>query len=66
MALYDGDVEDRYNRDWLQRRDDNKERTLDQQSNERISRNYVDPETGISATGVSDPETDALWEEKNG
>ena len=66
MALAElGTVEDRYDRKWEHVDPDIKDRGLDNQSTERASRLYVDPETGESATGVSDPATDALWEEKN-
>lgn len=42
--------------------DDRKERQLERQSNERQSRLYVDPATGVSETGKDHPQKDVLWE----
>lgn len=66
MALYDGTVEDRYNRDWLQLEDDRKVRGFDYQDEERRNRRYVDPDTvavdedgnvsgTVTDTGDNDP-----------
>lgn len=66
MALYDGDVADRYARAYSHREDDRKERDLDEQSDERAARLFVDPDTGVSATGRQSDEVDEFWEEKNG
>lgn len=44
-------AESRFERDWTFIEDDRKLRTLDQQSDERQSRLYVDSDTGTSATG---------------
>lgn len=44
MALYDGTVQDRYDRDWKRLNDDRKVRGLDYQSEERRERLYVDPD----------------------
>ena len=60
-----GTVKDRFDRAWSFIQDDRKVRGLDQQDSERASRLYVDPDTGVSETGVSDPKTDELWDEKN-
>lgn len=49
-----GDVLDRYNRDWLQLKDDRKMRGFDQRSAERRSREYVDPDTGTTVTDTGD------------
>ena len=62
----------RYDRDYLhqghrtapvagQQVDERKARSLDNQSAERVSRLYVDRNTGVSATGVSSPATTALF-----
>lgn len=58
-------VTDRYDRKYGQILDDRKERALDSASDERVSRLFVDPETGVSATGRTSPETDELWEANN-
>lgn len=60
-------VEDRYERDWLELNDDRKVRGFDYKSEERQSRDYVDPDavavdedgvvTGtVSDTGDNDPD----------
>ena len=56
MALYDGTVEDRYNRGWLQLEDDRKIRGFDKQHSARRARRYVDPDTltTVTATGDND------------
>lgn len=67
MALYDGTVQDRYDRDWLRLNDDRKVRGLDYQDDERRERRYVDPdavvvnpdgsvEGSVTATGDNDPD----------
>jgi hypothetical protein len=66
MALYDGTVQDRYNRDLLQLEDDRKVRGFDYMAEERQSREYVDPDavdvtdgvvTGtVTDTGDNDPD----------
>lgn len=66
MALYDGTVQDRYDRDWLRLEDDRKVRGFDYKDEERNDREYVDPDavsvdedgnvTGtVTATGDNDP-----------
>lgn len=50
MALYDGTVQDRYDRKWLRIEDTRKERGFDQRSEERKAREFVDPDTGVSAS----------------
>ena len=66
MALYDGTVQDRYDRDWLRLNDDRKVRGFDYKDEERNDREYVDPDavavdgsgnvTGtVTATGDNDP-----------
>lgn len=55
-------VESRFDRDWGQIADDRKVRGLDNQSNERQARLYVNAETGESATGKSHPTVDALFD----
>lgn len=60
-----GTVLDRFQRAWGSIADDRKERGLDEQSTERQARLYVDPETGVSATGVSDAGVTEYWEEHN-
>lgn len=47
MALYDGTVQDRYDRDWLRLEDDRKVRGFDYQSEERREREYVDPDAVV-------------------
>ena len=54
MALYDGTVQDRYDRDWLRLKDDRKVRGFDYQETERREREYVDPDTGNTVTAVGD------------
>ena len=41
MALYDGSVSDRYDREWLRLGDDRKVRGFDGQSSERRAREFV-------------------------
>lgn len=66
MALYDGTVQDRYDRDWLSLNDDRKVRGLDYQETERREREYVDPDAvvvnpdgtvdgTVTATGDNNP-----------
>lgn len=57
MALYDGTVQDRYDRDWKRLKDDRKVRGLDYQEDERRQREYVDPDTenSVTATGDNNP-----------
>lgn len=57
MALYDGDVQDRYDREWLNLTDDRKVRSLDYQETERREREFVDPanDTTVTATGDNNP-----------
>ncbi len=72
MAFEAETAASRFNRDWVQQGtktvpapgvdDKRKNRTLDQQSNERQARLYVNAETGESATGKSDPAVDALFD----
>lgn len=46
-------VEDRYDREWLQLLDDRKVRGYDERSEERRSRDFVDPETvAVDEDGV--------------
>ena len=53
MALYDGTVQDRYDRDYLRLKDDRKVRGLDYQDEERREREYVDPEAvKVTENGV--------------
>lgn len=56
MALYDGTVQDRYDRDWKQLTDDRKVRGMDYSENERRVREYVDPDTDTTVTVVGDNE----------
>lgn len=66
MALYDGTVQDRYDRAWLKLKDDRKVRGFDSRSAERRSREFVDPDaievedgvvTGtVTATGDNVPD----------
>lgn len=44
MALYDGTVQDRYDREYLRLKDDRKVRGFDYQSEERREREFVDPD----------------------
>lgn len=72
MAFEPETAAERFDRDYLHmgtttvpapgEPDDRKDRQLDNQSAERQARLYVDRETGVSATGVSDPEVDALFD----
>jgi hypothetical protein len=65
MALYDGDVQDRYDREYLRLNDDRKVRGFDYKSEERQSREFVDPdaievtdgvvEGTVTDTGDNDP-----------
>lgn len=65
MALYDGTVEDRYDRDLLRLKDDRKVRGFDYQAEERQEREYVDPEAvevtedgvegSVTSTGDNEP-----------
>jgi hypothetical protein len=66
MALYDGTVQDRYDRDWLRLNDDRKVRGMDYQDDERRERLYVDPDAvvvnpdgsvdgTVTATGDNNP-----------
>jgi hypothetical protein len=66
MALYDGTVQDRYNRDLLQLTDDRKVRGFDYMAAERQDREYVDPDAvvvdgdgtvhgTVTSTGDNDP-----------
>lgn len=54
MALYDGSVQDRYDRDWKRLKDDRKVRGVDYQETERRERLYVDPDTGNTVTTTGD------------
>lgn len=54
MALYDGTVQDRYDRDWKRLEDDRKVRGLDYQDDERREREYVDPDTDVTVTTTGD------------
>lgn len=45
--------------------DKRKHRTFDQRSAERQAREYVNRVTGESASGVSDPAVDELWDAAN-
>lgn len=54
MALYDGTVQDRYDRDWKRLLDNRKMRGFDHQTSERRSREYVDPDTGTTVTTTGD------------
>jgi hypothetical protein len=57
MALYDGTVQDRYDREWKQLNDDRKVRGFDYQATERQEREFVDPDTDttVTTTGDNDP-----------
>lgn len=66
MALYDGTVQDRYDRDWLRLNDDRKVRGFDYMDEDRQDRVYVDPDAvavdedgnvsgSVTATGDNDP-----------
>lgn len=66
MALYDGTVQDRYDREWLRLNDDRKVRGFDYKDEERNDREYVDPDAivvdgdgnvsgTVTATGDNDP-----------
>ena len=65
IPTYDGSVEDRFERDWESRGDDVKHRSFDQRSEERKSREYVDPETGVSASGATSDIADELWDKSH-
>lgn len=54
MAQNDGTVQDRYDREWLQLKDDRKVRGFDKQHVERRKREFVDPDTGNSVTATGD------------
>lgn len=54
MALYDGTVQDRYNRDLLQLTDTRKQRDFDNQNVNRRNRTYVDPDTSTTVTTTGD------------
>lgn len=66
MALYDGTVQDRYDRDLLRLKDDRKVRGFDYKDSERQDRDYVDPdavevteagvEGSVTATGDNNPD----------
>ena len=53
MALYDGTVQDRYDREYLRLLDDRKMRGFDHKHVERRTREYVDPDAigGSAAAG---------------
>lgn len=52
--MADETVAERYNRDWLQLKDDRKVRGFDSQTAERRGREYVDPDTGNTVTSTGD------------
>lgn len=54
MALYDGTVQDRYDRDWLQLTDTRKQRDFDNRTAERRNRDYVDPDTSTTVGTTGD------------
>lgn len=54
MALYDGTVQDRYDREWKRLKDDRKLRGFDNQDVERREREFVDPDTGNTVTTTGD------------
>lgn len=66
MALYDGKVADRFARMWGMIADSRKLRGLDQRETDRIAREFVDPATGVSATGKTSAQKDELYEEAFG
>lgn len=45
MALGDGTVQDRYDRDYLRLLDTRKQRAMDHRRDDRRTREYVDPDT---------------------
>lgn len=49
-----GDVQDRYDREWLQLTDDRKVRGFDSQAEERREREFVDPDTDLTVTDTGD------------
>ena len=66
LSLTPEPVSERFRRDWEEIQDDRKIRGLDQQSDERQSRVYVERTTGVSETGKSSDEADVLYEQAFG
>ncbi len=55
-------VESRFDRDYLQRRDDREDRDIRQRRDDRTARAYVNPRTGVSATGETSEYVEELFD----